>query len=432
MMRIQRPEPIPVISFLIIQIFWMTLYIQGIFYLLGGISAQIVLLFFWLLTILMRPMRSVNAIVNAIIGRLRAHRLELMLLTMFIIVTALNLLFDRGIKAYGYFIRSLLLLITYVTVIIHLKQNHARYAQASIAMTLAIGVAALYTLSFIVGELRVNPFSITHYNFQGRGADYADYVEWFAGWSFYTMCAIAMPCLIAAALRRRGALRYCSLALCLSTIVMLVLSTFAAAVILLLMGFTGFFLFSIRKPKPYLVIVLIALICFFLMRQFDVAQIVQIQHLGTKIFGIFDVSRPINYYDPSDSRGRLLLIKNSWQTFMQHPLFGIGTEDWMLSDDDIGNHSGIVDGLAQFGVLGLMWYVMFLAICFRRLFAALRRDPTDIIHQARFLTFILFLAGAMVNPMIFDVGISALVFILSLSPIGIGLNTAVAKGGAHA
>jgi O-antigen ligase len=417
-------NPIRAVSFVLIQLFWISLYSQGVFLRIGGIRTQVVLLLFWLSTILIQPRRGVSAI----LFRLRAHRGEFVLLLMFLLVTALNLLFGRGAMAYGYAVRSLLLLITYVTVVVHLEHDHARYAWAAIAITVAIGVAALYVLSLIAAELYVNPFSITHYDFQRLG----DEPEWFGSWSFYMACAIPMPCLIAVAFRQHGLLRLCLLGLCLSTIIMLVLSTFAASVILVAMGLAGMLLLSIRKPKVYVIVALIGLACVGVQGQFDVTQIMQVEHLGEKIGTIFDINVTKDYDDdPNDPRGRLRMMKNSWRTFVAHPLFGVGTEDMTLSDDVVGNHSGIIDSLAQFGVLGLIWYVIFLGVCLRRLFADLRRDWTDLIHQARLVTFIVFLAGAMINPIFFDVGLSALVFILALSPIGLNARGAPRRSLAH-
>lgn len=417
-LKIQRPNPIPLISFLIIQIFWMSLYSSGFFNIIGGIKAQIVILIIWFFTLLFFREKSLNAALH----KIEKHSQELILLVAFVFVNTFNMMLGRGDNAYNYFVKALLLAITYATVVIHFKNDYQRYMRATIIVTLALGLIAVYVLPIIV----MNPFIARLYEFQ------QDEIPWFGSWGFFMAYAISMPCCIAVAHQQQGLLKLFLYIFCISMILLILFSTFAASIILLLMGFAGFFLFSIRRRKTYFIIALSILMFIFIVRQFDFSEMPQFEHMGEKITTIFTLASGSNYDDPNDPRMRFNLMKNSMNTFLENPLFGVGTyAEATAGYEVVGNHSGIVDSMAQFGLLGIIWYLIFIAICLRRLFLALKDDPNNLIHQARFMTFILFLIGALANPMLFDPGISALVFILALSPIGLNISNRNCKYGVN-
>ena len=407
-LRIQRPNPIPLISFLIIQIYWMSLYSSGVFQIIGGIKAQIVILIIWFFTLFLFNEKSLKVALS----KIEKHSQELILIVAFGFVHICNMIIGRGDMAYGYFVKSLLLVITYGTVIIYLKNDYQRYMRATIIVTLALGIIAVYVLPIIYAH----PFIARFY-----GAQEGE-IHWFGSWGFFMTYAIAMPCLIAVTYQQRGLLKIFLLVLCFVMVLMILFSTFAASIILLLMGFAGFILFSLRKKKTYFKIAFTVLMFIFIVRQYDLSQVPQLEPMGEKIVTIFTLGSASNYEDPNDPMVRGNLMKTSMKTFLENPLFGIGVYDAeTFGVEYVGNHSGIVDSMAQFGLIGIIWYLIFILICFRRLFLALKYNPSNLIHQARFLTFILFLIGAMANPMLFDIGISAIVFILALSPIGLNI-----------
>ena len=419
-LRIQRPNPIPLISFLIIQIFWMSLYSSGAFRIIGEIKGQIVILIIWVFTLLFFRKKSLNVALS----RIEKHKQELILLVAFVFVNVFNMVLGRGDMVYGYFVRSLLLVITYATVIIHFKNDYQRYLQAVIIVTMVLGLIAVYVLPILYATPLIGRFIGEFYK------SHKDAVPWFGSWGFFMTYAISMPCLIAVAHQQRGLLKLFLYLLCFSMVLLILYSSFTASIILLLMGFAGFLLFSIRKAKSYLILALTVLMFVVIIRQSDVRQIRELENIGNKIIAIFTLTSDANlgYEHYSHPRNRFYLMKVSMNIFSDNPFFGVGFYRPKPDDvaaETVGNHSGIIDSLAQFGLLGIIWYLIFIAICFRRVFLALKGDSHNLINQARFLTFFLFLIGAMANPMFFDVGTSALVYILSVSPIG--LNAASRK-----
>ena len=386
----------------------MSLYSAGVFRVIGGVKAQIAILIIWSSTFLLLTPKRLSAVLRIVAH----HSVEVIALAAFVVVNLVNVLLGRGELAYAYCVRSLLLVIAYTTVIIHLENHYRRYLQAGVIVTLVLGLTAVYVLPTIYA----NPFAGRFREYESAGMVKPE--VWYGSWGFFMAYAIALPCCIAVAHRQHGLLKLFLYALCASMVVLVFLSTFAASIMLMLIGLGALLLLSIRNARTYFILAVIAVMYIFVVRQYDVARIPQLDYMVEKITLIFSITPGGNYDNPNDPGIRFHLMKNSFNTFVAHPLFGAGLPS--TSDEErVGNHSGIVDGLAQFGVLGIVWYLAFMTIFFRRLFLTWRAHPDSLVDKARLVTFVLFLIGAMANPMFFDVGITALVFILAVSRIGI-------------
>src|SRR5665213_1384599 len=179
---VQRESP-SFASFVVIQIFWMTLYSEAIFQVLGGIKAQGILLAIWLVLLLGFPKSgSLPAVRN-----LAQHGYELLFLAAFLIVNLLNMVVGRG--SYDTTVKVVLLLIAYITVVIHLRHDYRRYRQAAITMLLVMGLIAVYDLPTMV----MNPFIARLYEFAPGE------IQWFGSWGFFMPYAIALPVCFAVA-----------------------------------------------------------------------------------------------------------------------------------------------------------------------------------------------------------------------------------------
>lgn len=395
--------------FMIIQVFWMTLYSEGIFQVLGGIKGQLALLAVWLFVLLVFPKTgSVPAIRN-----LAQHGHELFFLTAFLLVNLLNMMFGRG--GYTSAVKILLVLITYVTVVIHLKDDYRRYRQAAVTLTFVLGAIAIYDLPTII----MHPFIGRLYEFAPGE------LQWFGSWGFFMPYAIALPACVAVARTQRGWLKTV-LYLLIATIVLLVIvSTFAASIILMLLGFAGFIAFSIRRARTYFVIGALAGASVLILTRFDLSQVPQIGPMVSKVATILTIDKSADITDPNDPRVRVSLMKTSLHSLAARPLLGVGIIEAQKDYELIGNHSGFVDSLAVYGVLGFAWYLGFFALPSKRVFDAVRLEPTNVIYEGRFLTAAAFATGALANPILFDPAISAVVFILAFSPVKLTLTDAV-------
>lgn len=389
-------------SFLIIQVFWATLYSTPIFQLLGGINGQGILLATWIVALLV----SGKAGIAPAIRNLSSHGGEVSLLVIFLAGLLLNLLFGRG--GYSYLVKTLLLSIAYVTVVVHLRRDYLRYRQAVVTVTIVLGATAIFDLPTLIK----NPLIGRFYEFAPGE------LQWFGSWGFFMTYAIALPICLAVAQTHRGVLRIALLMSVAAFVLLILVSSFAASIILMLFGFAGFAVFSMRRVKTYVLTGVLVVLSAFATTRFDLVENRQFGTMATKVRTIFSLGNSASIADPQDPRIRVTLMLNSLRAFTANPLFGTGVIEDEARNDLIGRHSGFVDALAQFGLVGLSWYLAFLGIRMRRLLVALRREPMSAVHQGRALTVGAFCLGAIANPMLFDVGICTIVFIAALSPIG--------------
>lgn len=379
------------------------MYSEGIFQVLGGVKAQIALLVTWFVLLLAFPkIGSIPAIRN-----LAQHRYELFLLAAFLVVNILNMVFGRG--GYDATVKTLLILITYATVVIHLKDDYRRYRQAVVTLMLVMGAIALYDLPTLIS----NPFIARLYEFSPGE------IQWFGSWGFFMPYAIMLPACVAVTRTQHNSLKILLTLIIIAIALLIIVSTFAASIILMLLGFAGYFAFSIRRARTYGIIAVIGAALVVGITQFDFSQTPQIGPMVVKIRTIFTIDKSADISDPNDPRVRASLIEKSLDTFASHPLLGVGVAEAEKGYDVVGNHSGFVDSFAVYGILGFMWYLAFVGIRAKRLFDAVRFEPANIIHQGRLITAAAFLIGAIGNPILFDVATSAIVFILAFSPLGL-------------
>ncbi len=400
--RVAR-NPIPFVSMMIAQVLWLTWYVPAIFTLIGGTRTQILLAGLWLVS-LVAFRRSAPA---TAIGRLGTRGPELAGLALFVVVNLVFYMIGKGSYTYAFLVKSILLCVIWVTSTVQLTNDHRRYMQVGVTITLVLGVIALVVLPIIY----LNPGIARVYEYQ------TNQVTWFGSYGFFMSYALALPCLFAIAHELGGRLRIVLYLLCVAMVVLVMFSTFAASVIMVAAGFGALALMSIRKRSTFITIGVVLLLAVVAVTQVDISQIPQLEAMRVKLIAIFSVSSDRWVEDPNSAHVRAHLTAISIRTFVANPFFGVGAQDPSAGDILIGNHSGIIDGLAEFGVFGLAPYLMVLAVACRRLVAAWRRDKDSLLNQARLVTFALYLLGSMVNPTFFDAGICTLLFLLALSPL---------------
>lgn len=389
--------------FVLVQIFWMTLYSGAMFQLLGGVKGQIALLAAWLVLLLAFPKAgSIPAMRNV-----ARHRYELLCLAAFLVVNILNMMVGRG--GYDATVKSVLVLVTYLTVVIHLKGDPQRYRQAVFTLLIVMGAIAVYDLPTLI----MNPFIARLREFEPGE------IQWFGSWGFFMPYAIALPVFVAVERTQRGWPRILLRVVIAAVVLLIVVSTFAASIILMLIGLAGFMAFSIRRARTYVFIGALAVLSLLSTRVFDFSQVPQIGPMIVKITTIFTIDKSADISDPNDPRVRASLIETSLRTFGDRPLFGVGVAEAEQGYDVVGNHSGFVDSFAVYGLMGIVWYLMFFALRVKRLVDAIRSEPANIIYQGRLLTAAAFTIGAFANPILFDVAASAVLLILAFSPVGV-------------
>lgn len=391
------------ISFLIIMIFWASLFSSGIFAKIGYIKGQIILILLWFICILFSGQKAINTALSNI----SSHSTQVFLLFVFTLINLFYWLLGRGDNmAYGSLVKSLILVVLFITILIHLKNDIQNYRLATIIIIVIYTLISIYTIPILF----LNPF-IARLNEFGK-----DEIPWFGSWSFFLPIGMAMPCFIATSLNERGFLKYFLLASCFVISVMVILSTFAASILLLILGVLGLYYQTVKNKSKFIITLgSIFLFILFFLSLFEISELPQIEHMFYKIPAIFNTSSGI---DDNDPRIRFTLMGVSLNTFIHNPLFGVGLFEARNDGNNlIGLHSGIIDGLAQYGLFGIVWYFGFLILCFKRLIYSLRFDTNNLINHARLISFALFFISLLGNPVLIESTFCSLVFILVFSPV---------------
>ncbi len=407
---LSKKKLLSAISFLLIMVFWASLFSGGIFAKIGYIKGQIILIALWFISIFFSGQKvKITAISNII-----AHSTQVFLLFVFFLINLFYWLLGRGDNmAYGSLVKSLILAVLYITILVQLKNNIQNYRLATIIIIVIYALISIYTIPILF----FNPFIARLYEF-GK-----DEIPWFGSWSFFLPIGMAMPCFIATSLKESGFFKFFLLASCFIISIMVILSTFAASILLLIMGVLGLYYQTVKNKSKF--VMGIGAILFFIvlfLSLLDISELPQIEHMFYKIPAIFNTSAGI---DENDPRIRITLIEVSLNTFIHNPLFGVGLFEAKSDGNNlIGFHSGIIDGLAQYGLFGIIWYFGFLILCFKRLLHSVKFDTNYLINQARLISFILFFIALLGNPVLIESTFCSLVFILVFSPV---INNKIVK-----
>jgi len=400
-LNIQKYNDVPLIPFLLMQIFFSTLYNSTLFQIFGEIKGQLFILFLWLLSYVLFLKDNIY---KDIFSKMAPFRFEVAMLIAFVIVNIFYMFMEMGDGIYKQLIYSLIILVSYTVVIITLKDNYRQYIQTVIIIIIVIGSISTY----VIPTIYANPYIARNY-LPSEGE-----LMWYGSWSFFMPYAIAMPCLIVVSFKQRPLLKLILLSFCFIIGIMILVSTFLASSALLILGCVSLLLFIMKKKTIKFVMILLLTLLLLLSIQ-DFFNIPQLEFLKYKVSRLFYTDTII--YGSHEPRLRLLLFLQSLHTFLENPFFGVGVwSEESLGYSTIGMHSGL-DALAEYGLLGIIPFMVFIALSFKRLIVAMKVYPDEILHYARFITFLLFIIGAMVNPILFSTSIWTLVFILSLAPI---------------
>ena len=393
------------LTIFLIFLFWASLYNTAIFVIFGGITGQITLLAVWFISLLLINRKHLKFALENI----ACHSVEIIFLSTFAIINLIYLLISYGDFAYEYFVRVLLLLVLHLTIIIHLKRNILLFNQLVSFIIVLFGSISFYVIPILFN----NPF-IARFNEFSDGE-----LPWFGSWSFFMPLAISMPCFVTVANNQKNKIfRRLLYILCLLICIMIIFSTFAASIILLLLGIFIMFLLNLKNKRKFVIISMSILTVFILLLNVnDFDELPQIGKMVEKIGTIFNFSKDLGG-DDNDPRIRASLVQTSINSFIHNPFFGVGL--YGPSDKGytlIGMHSGFLDSLAQYGLFGIIWFFCFLFIGFRRLLLIMSRRKYDHLNNARFVTFILYIIGSLANPVLTETTFCTLVFLLALSPI---------------
>ena len=172
-------------------------------------------------------------------------------------------------------------------------------------------------------------------------------------------------------------------------------------------------LFNVLKP--------IALICFSFIILVTFLPTSATSVRFTDLFNLlFLADSSIDLNSTSGNRMDLLMI--SLDTFIKNPFIGVGAESLSGYENRVGSHSSVFDLLAQFGVFGFLFILMFLSwivIHFKR---SLKSDSYTNLNIAFFCVWVGYFIGCIANPYFLSAAIDHYIFVFAGITVGLNNN----------
>ena len=378
---------------------------------LGGLNTTLALVTLWL------SARVFEAAVGdrTWLPGLKDYLGELSCFGLFVIAILLNVLLHRGITGVLHlcivcrYFAALFIICSYSRVPIATPERFA------LSVLLVLGLFALISMPTLIARPmlpRLTQFDDELYlSLLYKGV---------TRYSSYTAEAIVFPCFLVAAAGTHGIVRKCFFgALCLGIAFVVTISGFMAAVVTLVVSLVLLFLLLLwRRSKAgwtsrrKLAMILTA--CLIVGGAFLA---------GTKSEGLdFAMEKAQRLVQgilteglaKGDETGRYELLELSVTTFRDMPWFGIGPVTGDLTEalygSAVGGHASLIDGLAEYGVVGFGWYLLLLGLLSRRVLLGVRFGKNRLFSSAVGIVWLAFLATSIYNVTTWVPDIVVLVF----------------------
>lgn len=235
-------------------------------------------------------------------------------------------------------------------------------------------------------------------------------------YGFYTACAIGIPVMFAVALDKGGPPRIVLLLSCVMVGIAIALASFLGATLLMVTGFLVLGALAavssgqhkLRSLSLFLVVAIISAMVWYAVLGDTMAGEAVAEKLVRQSEGILELG-----LIEGDQTNRANLWKMSVDTFLQYPIFGIGPSTGTANPYmgyRVGGHSSWLDIAAEYGVLGLVFYLGFLFAVIKRAVVFRKLDRSWLVGLARIVSCGLFFVGGSYNPVVFTIQVNALFF----------------------
>ena len=105
-------------------------------------------------------------------------------------------------------------------------------------------------------------------------------------------------------------------------------------------------------------------------------------------------------------------ISHQNSTFIQNPFIGVGAESLSGNENRVGSHSSVFDLLAQFGVFGFLFILMFLSWIIIHFKKSLKSDSYTNLNIAFFCVWVGYFVGCIANPYFLSAAIDHYIFVV--------------------
>lgn len=374
--------------------------------------------FLWLLTTLFwKPGAFHRTILE-----LKHRRFEVFFLLCWLIVVLLNAAFDHG---YTWDLHLLIMLNMTMVVIMGLCYSGQRDGSFELLLTtifILIGLDVLRSLPTLwsqpglarmVMQQTATPDMIAEASSAGVGQ-----------YGYYTGLAIVLPVIITRTIVTSRRIRTLLWVVIGAVVLAIAIATFMGAILLMIMGLLILFFLHIKYTASRLKIIgayLAVGLAFFAIWSIilsDTPQGVYIaEKLANQISGVATEGMK-----EGDKTMRWDTWAMSFRTFTEHPLLGVGPTTNRENPNLytlVGGHSSWLDQLAEYGVLGFSFYVLFIFFAIMHLVKNFNinayTEKLKIVYSGQLVSCSLFVLGGIYNPVIIITEIYTLFYFMSIS-----------------
>jgi O-antigen ligase len=374
--------------------------------------------FLWLLT---TPFWKPGAFYRTIL-ELKHRRFEVFFLLCWLIVVLLNAAFDHG---YTWDLHLLTMLNMTMVVSMGLCYSGQRDGSFELLLTtifILIGLDVFRSLPTLwsqpgLARMIMHPTATPEMIAEASSAGVGQY-------GYYTGLAIVLPVIITRTIvtsRRIKTLLWFVIGAILFAIA---IATFMGAILLMILGMIFLFFLHIKYTASrlkiiggYLAVGLILYATWSIVFS-DTPQGVYIaEKLADQISGVATEG-----IKKGDKTMRWDTWAMSFQAFTEHPLLGVGPSTIKENPNLntlVGGHSSWLDQLAEYGVLGFSFYVLFIFFAIMRLVKNFNINAhtkrLKIVYSGQLVSCFLFVLGGIYNPVIIITEIYTLFYFMSIS-----------------
>ncbi len=413
------------ISMLLALLYVLVLVSPSLSYIGHGFVSASLLYFLWLVSVFFRgPMLR-----KSIRTQISSRRFELYMFACWMIFVFSNALLGRGYTGWRHFLSTVTLGMIIVMEIVFASLGDENHKTMLTLITILLGLETMRALPTLWSD----PTLARTRMFLGGEVSERAALAGVGEYGFYTACAIGMPTMLAAAMEKRGLLRLLLLLSCGAIGLAVLLATFMGATLLMIVGVAFVVLLVVFAGRHRLRAIAVLLV---------------IVPIGVILWDSFRDSAPVNFFldkvqrqsssvlayglVEGDLTGRAPLWESSLRTFMENPLFGIGPSTGQSNPNlihRVSGHSSWLDIPAEYGLVGLGFYAMFLVAAIRRAVVSTRTGRSRVFSLACIVGCVLYIVGGAYNPVALVGPVNVMFFLFVIGGTEAGTSGRLLRSG---
>jgi len=367
----------------------------------------------------------------------RRQQFPLLMLCCWIAIILLNTLLGRGYSGDQHLYSTITTITVLLMAMYYSSRPDASYRVLAIAVICFQGFESLRALPQLLAGSNLARAIVADPSLVLTAAK-----QGIHGYESYTVLAILLPCLVAWALTARGMSRVLLIIACTGIALSIVFATYTAAFFLMIGGLVIYMLCTLTTSRHrfvFLGIVLgLALVIGFLWTAF-VQSNTQVQFVVNKAQKLaMGVSSSGVVEGDESGRGKRFMA--SLDTFLEHPLVGVGPitgkDNPLLyvNGGIIGGHATWVDQSAEYGILGFGFYIAFIIASAWIVVKDYHRSRSTL-NMARIISTLLFVITGFIDPVLIGgtgIAIFSYFFIFGFTPFTREQRPTATAGGSPA